>query len=108
MPIKALQQYDNNQSMQTAAYHKLNAHQINRQPGPKSSKGSSGIQVLHNVKNVRMSVRESIQSQHSSSATKGPTIGGKSENLVNNGDNQAVNCSGITSASTHQKKAGFS
>lgn len=81
---------------------KLNAHQINRQTAQKSSKGNSGgVQVLHNVKNVRMSVRESIQSQHSSSATKGPTIGGKSENLVNNGDTQAVNCSGITNASAH-------
>jgi len=87
MPIKAMQQYDHSQTMQSASgFQKLNAHQINRQPGSKSSKGN-GIQVLHNVKNVRMSVRESIQSQHSSSATKGPTIGGKSENLVNNGDN---------------------
>lgn len=39
--------------------------------------------------------------------TKGPTIGGKSENLVHNGDNQAVNYSGTTNAS-HSKKGGFS
>ena len=28
--------------------------------------------------------------------------------MVNNGDNQAVNCSGITNTSAHSKKGGFS
>ena len=64
--------------------------------------------MVQSVKNARMSVRDSIQSQSSQSATKGPTIGGKSENLVHNGDNQAVNCSGITNTSVPSKKGGFS